>query len=259
MHPPTLFQSTVARLKSQLARGASARTYEEARARHRALLPYASPAEVLSALAASSSLTLPERDVVVSALVTECQRSKNPLWQTLLLLAFEPMLCRLRSTIASSRSDDFDQRVLVAFYGALAVVRPGPFLALAIRRATERQLFPSLKVARRESQNDIFDEETHPTDLLAVDAATEAAEVIRIVEASGGAELREAILATRATDETLLDYIARTHPNATPAECSAAYDRLWVARNAVERRLRERRKAEAGDETAEPDSAAGAA
>jgi hypothetical protein len=256
MNPPTLFQSTVARLKSDLARGASARAYEEARSRHRALLPYASPAEVLSALASTSPLSLPERDVVVSALVAERQRTPHPLWQTLLLVAFEPMLVRLRTRIARSRSDDFDQRVLVAFLGALTVVRPGPFLALALRRATERLLFPSLKIARRESQNGLFDERTHPPDLFSVATATSAAEIIRIIEATGGAELREAMLATRGTDETLRAYVARTHPNATTAERSTAYDRLWRARSAVERALRERRRP-ARDDSA--DSASGAA
>ena len=269
MNPPTLFQSTIARLKRDLARGASARAYDEARPRHRALLPYASPADVLSALASTSPLSLPERDVVLSALVEERQRTRlvtsggslvssgsSPLWQTLLLLAFEPMLVRLRTRVGRTRSDDFDQRVLVAFLGALTVVRPGPFLALALRRAAERLVFPSLKLARREAQNDLFDEDTHPPDLFSVATATHAAEVIRIIEAAGGAELREAMLATRGTDETLRAYVARTHPHATPAERAAAYERLWRARNAVERRLRESRRP---GHDADSESTAGAA
>jgi hypothetical protein len=199
---------------------------------------------VLSALASTSALSRPERDAVVSALVDERQRTNHPIWQTILLLAFEPMLVRLRTRVGRIRSDDLDQRVLVAFLGALTVVRPGPFLVLVLRRATERLLFPSLKVARREDEHAPFEEETHPPDLFAVDTSTRAAEVIRILEAAGGAELREAMLATRGTDETLRDYVARTHPNATLAERATAYERLWRARNAVERQLREKLRPE---------------
>jgi hypothetical protein len=256
MNSSTLFQSTVARLTSDLARVPFCRPYEEARARQRALLPYASPAEVLSALAPKSPLSLPARDIVASALVAERQRSADPLWQTLLVLAFEPMLVRLRTRAGRMRSDDLDQRVLVAFLGALTVVRAGPFLAVALKRATARLLFPPLKVERREEGHALFEEETHPPDLFTVDLATRAAEVIRIIEATGGTELREAMLATRGTDETLRAYVTRTHPNATPAERANAYERLWRARNAVERRLRESQRPNP-DSDAEP--AAGAA
>jgi hypothetical protein len=258
MNPPTLFNATLAHLKLDLARAAFPRAYEDARPRHAALLSYATPAAALSALGSSSSLSLPERDVVLSALVEERQRTARPhaLWQTLLFLAFEPMLVRLRTRVGRSRSDELDQRVLVAFTGALAVVRPGPFLALAIRRATERLLFPALKVARREAQHALFEEETHPPDLYTVETTTRAAEVIRIIEATGGAELREAMLATRGTDETLRAYVARAHPSATPAERARAYERLWRARSAVEERLRESVRP-ARDSGAEP--AAGAA
>jgi hypothetical protein len=235
MNSSSLLKSTIAHLQSDLARPAFARVYADARARHGALHPYASPAEVLSALRSTSSLSLAERDVVVSALVAECQRTNHRLWQALLLVAFEPMLTRIRMQIAQTRSDDFDQRVLVAFYGALTVVRPGRFLALALRRATQRLLFPSINVARREAKNESFDEETQSPELFSADVSTRAAEVIRIIEATGGTELREAMLATRGTDETLRAYVARTHP---PKEQSAAYERLWRARNAVEQQLR---------------------
>ena len=256
MNPLTVFQPTFTRLKSDLPRLSFTRAYEAARPNHRILIPYAIPADVLAALASTSPLPITSRDVVLSALLEERRQSTHPVWQTLLLLTFEPMLRRLRARLGRTRSDDLDQRVFVAFLSALTIVRPGPFLAVAIKRTTESQLFAPLRAERRETQNALFDEETHPPDLLTLDTATRAAEVIRIIEAAGGAELRDAMLATRGTDETLGDYVARTHPHATPAERAAAYERLWRTRSTVERRLRETRRSE-NDANAAP--AAGAA
>ncbi len=68
-------------LASNVSRHAA--VYAAARPNHPALAPYESIAEVLAALVDRSRLTADERDPILIAVVTEHQRTRHALWQSL--------------------------------------------------------------------------------------------------------------------------------------------------------------------------------
>lgn len=66
--------------------------YAGGRAAQAALAPYACARDLLAALALSSPLAYEDRDAITLALIAEHQRVAHPLWQSILLVAYEPML-----------------------------------------------------------------------------------------------------------------------------------------------------------------------
>jgi hypothetical protein len=231
---------SIAKSQSTLPRFAS--VYEAARATHEALAPYATAADVGAALSPASPLAIERRNDLVVALVTEHQARPHPLWQTMLLRVFEPMLTRVRMRLARRADPDLDQRVLVAFLGALRSVRTGAYTILALRWATERELFESRRKERRAPETLAYDDEAHPADVFGVDALDQArlAEVARIVEAEGDKDLFDCLVATRANDESLKAYVARAHPDRSERERATIHYRLRCARSALVERIRER-------------------
>jgi hypothetical protein len=242
MPAPTTLARSLAHTKTTLAR--PSRIYEAARPRHRALAPYETPASLLSALTRSAPpLDVLERDALIAALVTENQRAPQPIWQSLLLVAFERMLFRLRRRLGGRRDDeDLDQRVLLAFLNALRSVRVSSYVALGIRWAAEGEVFASRRAELRAPEIKLFDDDTYLGDPFGVDAHARASaeEVVRIVEAEGGEELLRVLLATRAGDESLTKYVAREYADRTQAERAAAYDRLQIARSRIVDEVRAR-------------------
>jgi len=232
-------------VKRDLALPHAALTFAEIRGRVAEVAPYDSPVALLGALEPHSSAASAPRHALVSALVAENQRppaAARALCQSLLLAAFEGMLVRLRARVGRPRDDDMDQRVLTAFLGAVAAVRVGPFTPLAIRWATEGELFASIRAERRCPETLEYDDDTHPADVFDVNGQEKAAalEIVRIIEAHAGEELLDVILATKASDESLKDYVARTRPHGTAEERAAEYGRLLRARGRLLARLESR-------------------
>jgi hypothetical protein len=114
--------------------------FQAARATDPALAPYPTATALLHALASKSKSPMAERQAVVPALVRLHQSTRHPLWQALLLRAFEPLLFGLRERERCTAGDR-DQRILTAFLEALAFLRvEGRPVFLVVRDATLRVL-----------------------------------------------------------------------------------------------------------------------
>ncbi len=118
-------------------------TYAAACERDPAFAAYPTRDAVVAALRAQPGDKFSEdeaRSKLVSAIVVEAQRSRHPLWTSLLLTAFAPMLRRIRRQTIPCRGDtpeDLDQRVLGAFVEAVQKVSPA-HPASGLRWATQR-------------------------------------------------------------------------------------------------------------------------
>jgi hypothetical protein len=213
-----------------------ARAYDAARAQHRELAPYASPRDVLRALRPGSSLSDFERDALLVAVLGDHQRAPEPVWQSILLVAFEPMLVRLRKRIHGKRdAEDRDQDVLLGFLEAIRAVRVGPFVVHGIRWATQAHVFGAVRRDRLERGHAPFDDDrtrVGPPGLPTFEKVA-AAEMMELFEAEGGKELLEAVVVTEASDEPLSEYVERVYAERSPRERASLYDRLWRARKKV--------------------------
>ena len=240
----TIFHQT----RRSLTSAPSAAAYEQWRLRQPQLSPYASTEDLLAVARLGSPLSAEARDPLLVALLTELRRTKHTVWQSLLVLACEPMLVRVRRRLGDpktvrfgrSMADDLDQRVFMAFLEAAHSLSVMSYAARVLRLALERRVFADQRVEHSAFETDEFIEDTYCLDPFEVTAREKAAvaEVARIIEAEGGEELRDAILATRGTDETLRDYVERTYSGRPRAECESAYHRLLRARRKVEETLR---------------------
>ncbi len=218
----------------------STRSFAEARARHRELVPFETVGALRRALDPSSTLGVTARRRVIAALVAEAQQTTPSVASALLVLAFAPMLHGLRKKTGSVRPDpDLDGAILAEFTAAIRTVRPGPYTSLALRWATEREVVTDLRADRRLGTLAQFDESIHslsPFHESRFDARTES--ILRTLEREGVAEILDVLVATRAHNESLRDYVARTCPN--PREQSSRYKQLYHARRCFERALRKR-------------------
>jgi hypothetical protein len=225
--------TTLEATRAEAVRHASRGTlYQGARGRHAPLAPFPEVSALLAALDLRSSLSDEDRRDLVAALATEAQREPHPLWQSLLLVAFTPMLRRLRSRLEKPDSEELDQRVLFAFLTAVRLIAPGPHTALALRWRTEKELFAPLRKRRRAPETFPFDEERCAIDIHEVEAEGRAAvaEVARFVESTCDQELVDVFLATTAGDLGLKEYVARTYTGRTKKGLAAEYNRLCRAR-----------------------------
>ena len=213
-------------LASNVTRHAA--VYATARPNHPALAPYETIDAVLAALVDRSRLTADERDPILIAVVIEHQRTRHALWQSILLKAFAPMLLYLRKSQGRADDVDLDQAVLLSFLEAARSIRTESHVARCLRIVTEAKVYEDERKARRHAGGVVFDDEVqHPSPYGAsTHAKVAASEVLEILEAEGGAELRDLMFSTCALDETVADYVARVHARRAPAARAAIADRL---------------------------------
>ncbi|MBZ0118726.1 MAG: hypothetical protein K8H88_17125, partial [Sandaracinaceae bacterium] len=158
---------SLSQMRSHLWRAVRAtstdRVFASARERHAALAPYPSLSAVLAELGSSVSESFATRDALTRVLVAEAQRWRARLcdpWAAALVLAYLPMLIRLRARLRSAAvpAPDLDQLVAESF---LDVVRSLPLarrrdrIPMHLRQGTQRRVFLALKReerARRERQ-----------------------------------------------------------------------------------------------------------
>jgi hypothetical protein len=214
----------------------------DASARIPVLARYESPETLLAALDLASPIVREERDALLEAITSEAQLSPRTFWSSLLLVAFAPMLLRLRARLGRAPDEDFDQTVLVAFVGAVKSVRPGHYTAIALRWATEKAVFAARRAEQRIPVCREFEEERYAPDVFGTVAEQRAAaaEVVRAVEAELGDEMLEALLTRRAGNDSLRAHVTRTHAGKSASARDAEYERLLRARVIVLRELRAR-------------------
>jgi hypothetical protein len=139
-------------------------TYQSARSNEPAFAPYASASALVEAVACTSSLTMDQRQAVVRAVLLAQQRAPHPLWQGVLLRAFEPMLGYLRSRVRGIDGDDLVQQVLCSFFEATSKVRvdAGEPVFAVVRRATARALFGVARAEQKYAETILLQE--HPVE-----------------------------------------------------------------------------------------------
>ena len=119
--------------------------------------PYPTTAALVAALSLDSPLPLGDRQELVRSLVTLYRSTGHPLWTALLLHAFRPMLLSLRARDRGAK-EDRDSRIVLAFLQALArTPLSGQPVFIALRRATERPVFQSVRAQRAYAETELLD------------------------------------------------------------------------------------------------------
>jgi hypothetical protein len=105
-------------------------------------------AAVLAVMGNEAEAMYPVREALTAAMLAEHQGTGDSLWSSALLLAYYPMLNRLRGRLVSARTlrVDLDQVVVTAF---LSAVKEVPLhlnrLPMRLRQRTERAVFSFLR------------------------------------------------------------------------------------------------------------------
>jgi len=150
------------------------------------------------------------------------------------------MLVRLRPALGDRRSEDLDACVLLAFIEAARGLSFRTYVARNLWLLTRSRLFAERRRERRAPDLCVFDEETHTCDPFGAQAheRAAAAEVVRIIEAEGGEELREVLLATCGDDSSVSEYVERAYATHDDRVRARVAKRLRRARLDVFARLR---------------------
>jgi hypothetical protein len=146
----TAFRELLRAIAQDVASDRRAGEYADLRTTIPALAGYPTTRDLLDTFALEDLETYPERELLTRVLIEASQRGESQLWSSLLVLAYLPMLVRLRKRIIGQAVSptDVDQLVLISFLG---VVRTFPLYrwkdrsALRLRQQTERQVFRHLK------------------------------------------------------------------------------------------------------------------
>jgi hypothetical protein len=221
-------------------------TYLRGRAAQNALAPFATASEVLDALGHAALTPRATRDAITLALIAEHRRTGLSFWQSILLVAYEPLLANVLRRLRDRR--DAEQRILLAFLEALASVsveRPPSLLALHLRHATERGVFGPPSEWQREPEMVSLSSLRRRAAPDATDAIAERHEemekVVRALEslfgdAATAAEALDVLLHARTGREPLERLVRNRHPELSPRARAHLYER-W-------QRLRRRALAE---------------
>jgi hypothetical protein len=231
--------------------------YQDAREREPALAAHAGMLSVLAVLNEDSESHYAEREALTRALVREQQRAPSSFWSAALLLAYSPMLLRLRGRICGEAfaRDDLDQMVLAAFLEVVAAfpldARPTR-AAMYLRQDTQRAIFRRLcgeqalqkrlavmaEQALRDEHFEIFATEA-PGELVDDDEREEL--IARLCEL-GSSVVPEgrmaALIATRLRRERLREYVERIYPELDQRGRETAYQRLKRERLRTSEKLR---------------------
>jgi hypothetical protein len=152
------------------------------------------------------------------------------------------MLLFLRKRQGRPDDIDLDQVVLLSFLEASRSIRTESHVARCLRIVTEAKVFESERKERRHAGAEVFDDEVQYPSVFGPTTHTKVAakEVLDLIEAEGGPELRDVMFATCALDDTVAEYVARVHARKTPADRAAIADRLRRQRVNVLQKLNAR-------------------
>ena len=246
-------------LKKEVQSARASRVFAAARTHQPALANHETPLSALAVLSDESQERYPEKEALTRALLDEYQLQGEPLWSSLLLVAYYPALSRLRGRLKSDAlcPRDLDHLVIEKFL-EVAGVFPLSFLrkrtCMHLRQQTARSVFQALKeISEERSLIDSVDDvalarlrpscwpepspkspiRLHPHD---VRLATE-----QLLKLAGNDIQRgklRVIIATKLRGEKLRSYVARRHAGASESEMNRAYERLKRERTRTLQRLR---------------------
>lgn len=242
--------------------------FEDAKKRRSTLAAHETVMSVLGVLGDESPRRYEEKDALTRALVREHQERPHSFWGAVLLLAYSPMLCRLRGRIYGDAfpADDLDQLVVSTF---LEVIDDYPLerwrdrICLRLRQATERSVFRAMRDEQRALSFVSFDD---PDDLLQREQGLaaegrdsrwpdvkptlqprpdpqEAAALVTFLVRHAGDALEHSrldmVVATLVRGERLSAYVDRVYPDLAPAERRRTYQRIKRRHSRTVARLRE--------------------
>lgn len=252
------------------------KTYDETRTHYADLDAYPTAEALLTLFADADERRYPEKERITRILLVEylVTAEPHPLWSALLVLAYFPMVKRLRDRVRGMAADDgfeADQMALEAFLDMLEdepVEEKPDRIALHMRQATERRLFAQLKEwqranAKREPFNEHkfarrqFGEDLQPGDpdepryvAKPTPARMQHYEraMHRLFDSHVGKADLDLVLATLFRGEDLWEHVDRQHPAST-LERKKLYERLKRQRTRTLARLRELLKTIAYDKS----------
>ncbi len=234
--------------------------FEGARQRHEALERYGTIASVLGVLDDERRSAYVEKEALTRALVAELQVSPSSFWPAVLLLAYYPMLSRLRHRIYgdSISSCDLDQMVIATF---LSVVAEFPLeekrdrIAMHLRQRTQRAVFRLLREDQRRQNLMLLAE---PEEMERVEASNwpepatnghqgprnpiDAATVVSLLVEHGGdildGECFDLVTATSICGKRIPDYLQRVAPDLERDDRAREYQRIKRRHSRAIARLR---------------------
>lgn len=249
-------------LRAEVRAERNQKRFEEAKNHQLELREHETVLSVLAVLGDESALRYAEKEALARALLREHK------WNAVLVVAFYPMLARLRGRIFGDAvpGDDLDQIVLSSFF---EVVRDFPLsqrrdrTCMYLRQMTQREVFKRVRAEQRDLEQVRFDDpedisrrqddleslghlaswpETKPNKPRRRDPKENAALVSFLVERAGhilDGDKLELVVATLVRGELLTSYVDRVHPDLSPSERRRTYQRIKRRHSRAIARLRE--------------------
>ena len=254
------FRQMIRSLRSELLCERNAPLFIAAQERHEALGQHGTIASVLGVLDDERRAAYVEKEALTRALVAELQQGKSSFWPAVLLLAYYPMLSRLRHRIYgdSIARCDLDQIVIATF---LSVVADFPLaeqpdrIAMHLRQRTQRRVFRTLRADQRRQDVVLL---ADPEELERVETTEwpatvqdghrgprnprDAATVVSLLVEHGGdildGECFDLVTATSICGRRIPEYLERVAPNLKRADRSREYQRIKRRHSRAIARLR---------------------
>ncbi len=231
-------------MRRELGSSVNRAIWEEARIRHPVFRKHPSVESALELMADQARKVFAEKDILTQAFIVEHKHSNHPFWASVLIIAYSPMLGRLRKRIygKAMSSDDLDQLVVFTF---LSVVGSFSFrkrrcrTAMTLRQNTQRAVFRALRKRQKEQAEqrqledlsrliqgfDPFDE-LRDNDRLHLDAGQMTRLLIRATDGIIQRSNLDVVIATYLHGESVKAYAERMCATADGDSMGRAYQRI---------------------------------
>ncbi len=234
--------------------------FAEARQRHAAFANHHAIASVLGVLSGDASSLYAEKEALTRAVLAEHRVGASTFWSAVVLVAYYPMLSRLRHRIRGDAfsGEDLDQLVVTSF---LSVIADYPLdagldrTAMRLRQRTERLVFrvvceeqDSRQIFRPTAPESIEDVERTdwPEGRVDGDArpfnATDAADAVSLLVEHAGAlldgETFDLVTATLICGHRIAAYLEAVLPDLTGDERRRIYQRVKRRHSRTLKRIR---------------------
>ena len=254
------FRQMIRSLRGEVFSRRNALLFDEARTRHDALDRHTTIASVLGVLDDERRLAYVEKEALTRALVAEQQATPSSYWSAVLLLAYYPMLSRLRHRIYgdSVASCDLDQIVITTFLSVVAgfpLKEKNDRIAMHLRQRTQRRVFRMLREDQRRQGVVLL---ADPEELERVEATewpiaaptghrgprnpSDAATVVSLLVEHGAdildGECFDLVTATSICGRRIPDYLQRVAPELDRDDRAREYQRIKRRHSRAIARLR---------------------
>ena len=214
--------------------------YEARRDAHPALAPYPTLDSLVAKLTCHTPESKADRLALISTLIDLHRESRHPVWSSILLRTFRPMLNRIREKLVGAPPDELDAALVSSFLEAILLVdtkKDSARIAKLVRWRTRRLLFRALgDEAEWEEVGFGVDCDTEP------DPATQCEPILIGVwlrEEQADADSVE-LVRTLFERGALWTLVRRRYADRSPREQAHAYHRLQGKRRRLVQRFRRR-------------------